>query len=597
MASAVDATDKDAIRHGVAPLDSLPGALLALAVLRLLCRKPTDRRWVEEDFGTRHRRESRGFGIPLIPANEHPDLADRSLPGPEAEVSRGEIELLVELRVVRDVHLPVLAEVPSVGIDHGSGVVVETLGTFLEQRGDDDDTKFLRDLPETVGAGTRDRLREPKEFVILALAEVVPAEELLEANHLGAPGYRLPDSRDGPIKVAGGVATGCLLDQPDPDSARSSHKGTKIMARPRSRREVIIRRAPIAACAIVLAMLLSAPLGAQRIDWRTRAVFYGDDTEFFTSYRVGETILGGQLSSWIEAETGRRTELRVGVFADRRWGSEEFTDSVKPILSFRYGTKHSRAVLGTLETVRRHGLLEPIMVTTRELTTPIEYGLQYLETRGVFRGEAWINWMKLNTPTQREQFEVGLTVQADVTAWLALHGQHLWLHRGGQLYQANVTTSNNRVTALGVTLHRKVDHLGETSLAAWRLFSAGHIDPNYPVDRPRSGQGTWLRAGVTPMRRTELFALRWTGRDFSGEAGDNNYNSAGHNSAFYRSRRAYTELGVLHRTPVEGGVTLDVEARWHRIDHEQSIAFFGTPWELSYRVVVRAPIDVRLRRR
>jgi hypothetical protein len=369
------------------------------------------------------------------------------------------------------------------------------------------------------------------------------------------------------------------------------------VVRSRSRREVAIRRLIVAPTAAVLLLLSVAPLAAQRLDWRTRAVLYGDNTEFFTSFRVGETILGGQVSSWLEAAPGRRTQLRIGFFADRRWGSEEFTDSIKPILAFRYTTKHSQAVMGTLETVRRHGLLEPVMVTTRELTTPIEYGLQYVETRGIFRGEAWVNWQKLNTPTQREQFEMGATARVDATDWLRLQGQHLWYHRGGQLYSANVTTSNNRVTGFGATAHRRLPHLGESSLAAWQLFSNGHIDPAYPADRPDHGHGTYLRAGVTPLQRTEVFALHWIGKDFSGDAGDNNYNSTGPNPAFYRSDRRYTELGVVHRTPVEGGVTLDAEVRWHRIDHEHSIAFFGTPWELSYRLVVRAPLDVRLRRR
>ncbi len=368
------------------------------------------------------------------------------------------------------------------------------------------------------------------------------------------------------------------------------------MARSRSRREVPIRHLLLAPVAATL-LLSVAPLPAQRLDWRTRAVLYGDNTEFFTSYRVGETILGGQVSSWLEAAPGRRTQLRIGVFADRRWGSQQFTDSVKPILAFRYTSRHSQAILGTLETDRRHGLLEPVMVTTRELTTPVEYGLQYIETRHSFRSEAWVNWQKLNTPTQREQFEMGLTARVDATEWLRLQGQHLWSHRGGQLYAADVTTSNNRVTAFGATLHRRLPHLGESSLAGWQLFSQGHLDPRYPADRPDHGRGTYLRAGVTPLRRTEVFGLYWTGKDFSGDAGDNNYNSTGHNPAVYRSHRTYTELGVVHRTPVEGGVTLDVEARWHRIDHEKSIAFFGTPWEFSYRVVVRAPIDVRLRSR
>lgn len=348
----------------------------------------------------------------------------------------------------------------------------------------------------------------------------------------------------------------------------------------------------------LLALALAPlPAAAQRLDWRVRAVLYGDNTEFFTPYRVGETILGTQLHSWLEAKPGRRTELRLGLYADRRLGSENFTDTLLPIVSFRYRTRHSEGVVGTLETVRRHGLLEPLMVTTRELTRPVESGVQWIETRGRFRGEAWVDWQKLNTLAQRERFELGGTLRLDATDWARVELQHLWSHHGGQLYDAGVPVSNNRVTALGVALRHTFPGVGASSLAGWQLWSDGHIEPNYPASRPGTGHGTYLRAGVTPRGWVELFGIYWRGRDFVAAAGDNNYNSTGHNADFYRTKRRYIELGVLRRTALPGGGSFDAEVRWHRIDNEQSIAFFNTPWELSYRFVVRAPIDVVVRRR
>lgn len=342
---------------------------------------------------------------------------------------------------------------------------------------------------------------------------------------------------------------------------------------------------------------LAFPLTGQRIGWNTRAVLYGDNTEFFTPYRVGETIFGGQVSTWIAARPEPRIELRIGAFADRRWGSSAFADSVKPILSARYRTRHSLGILGTLETVRRHGLLEPLMVTTRELTTPIEYGGQWIEQRGGFSGEVWINWQKLNTPTEREQFELGSVLHQDLGRHLRLEAQHLWYHRGGQLYSAGVPVTNNHATAVGARVTGGVEDLGKGSLALFQLWSEGHIDPDYPAGRPDHGRGTWLRLGIEPKGWFEVFGIRWWGHDFSGDAGDNNYNSTGHDPSFYRSDRRYIELGILRRVRMGGGVTFDGEIRWHRIDHEKSIAFFNTPWELSYRLVLRAPIDVVVRRR
>ena len=52
---------------------------------------------------------------------------------------------------------------------------------------------------------------------------------------------------------------------------------------------------------------------------------------------------------------------------------------------------------------------------------------------------------------------------------------------------------------------------------------------------------------------------------------------------------------AMRRVDIESGVTLDAEFRVHRIDDEKSIAFLGTRWEYSYRLVARAPLDLRLR--
>lgn len=361
------------------------------------------------------------------------------------------------------------------------------------------------------------------------------------------------------------------------------------------------REAPIrtqtAGIAIFLAITASSQAGAQRLDWHTSTVLYGDNTEFFTPYRTGETILGTQLQSWLAARPTTRSELRLGLYADRRLGSERFTDTLLPIVAFRYATRHSLGVVGTLEVERRHGLLEPLMVTTRELTTPIESGLQWIEMRERVRGEVWLNWQRLNTPTQREAFEMGATLRVEPTAWATVEGQHLWSHRGGQLHDAGVPVSNNRVTSLGVRLGRALPTLGASTLLVAQLWSDGHIDPNYPASRPAKGQGTYIRASIAPKGWVELFGIHWRGKNFVAAAGDPNYNSTGKDLDFYRATRKYSELGVMRRTGMRGGGSFDAEVRWHRIDDEESIAFFNTPWELSYRFVVRVPVDVSLRRR
>src|SRR5688500_18322175 len=98
----------------MAPLDRLPGGLLLRPVLLLLPGQPSDGGGVKEDLGTGHGGETGGLRVPLVPADQHADPTEAGIPRAKAQVARGEIELLVVLRVVRNMHLPVLAQEPAV---------------------------------------------------------------------------------------------------------------------------------------------------------------------------------------------------------------------------------------------------------------------------------------------------------------------------------------------------------------------------------------------------------------------------------------------------------------------------------------------------
>ena len=88
------------------------------------------------------RRQARRFGIPLVPADEHADPAVARVPGLEAQISGSEVELFVVERIVRDVHLAILAQVGAVGIDDGRRIVVHSGRAALEQRRDQHNFEF-----------------------------------------------------------------------------------------------------------------------------------------------------------------------------------------------------------------------------------------------------------------------------------------------------------------------------------------------------------------------------------------------------------------------------------------------------------------------
>ena len=132
----------------------------------------------------------------------------------ETQISGREVELLVVLRIVGDVHLPVFAEEPAVGIDDGRGVVIESFGALLEQRGDDHDAQLGGQLAQRLGRRARNRLGQLEEPVVFGLAEILAAEELLEADDLGAATGGLADPLTAFPMLASGSGVQLICTRP-----------------------------------------------------------------------------------------------------------------------------------------------------------------------------------------------------------------------------------------------------------------------------------------------------------------------------------------------------------------------------------------------
>ena len=96
-------------------------------------------------------RQACGLGIPLIPADQHADPAVPRRKGLEAQVARGEVEFLVEERIVRNMHLAIFPEVRAVRIEHGGRIVVDSGGASLEQRHNQDNFELAGQCAEPLG--------------------------------------------------------------------------------------------------------------------------------------------------------------------------------------------------------------------------------------------------------------------------------------------------------------------------------------------------------------------------------------------------------------------------------------------------------------
>ena len=214
VADAIRRRDEHAVGDRVRALHRAPRVHLRAAELRFLARMPADRRRIEQDVGAEQRRDARRLGIPLIPADQHADVREARFPDAESarllrdatdavdaivrrRVARREVVLLVEERIVGNVHLAIHAEQRPVRVDDRRGVAIDAARLPLEDRDDENDAKLLGQRLHAVGRRPGDRLGEVEALALLRFAEVRRVEQLLEANDLRPARRGFADAADG----------------------------------------------------------------------------------------------------------------------------------------------------------------------------------------------------------------------------------------------------------------------------------------------------------------------------------------------------------------------------------------------------------------
>ena len=103
-------------------------------------------------------------------------------------------------------HLAILASDRAVGVDNYRGLVVNARCAPFKKRGDDDDLSALRQLSQRIGARSGNRLGKLEVTMILALAKVFRAKQLLQADDLRAFFCCRFDALDRSRQIAAGLS-------------------------------------------------------------------------------------------------------------------------------------------------------------------------------------------------------------------------------------------------------------------------------------------------------------------------------------------------------------------------------------------------------
>src|SRR5688572_9432605 len=132
-------------------------------------------------------------------------------------------------------------------------------------------------------------------------------------------------------------------------------------------------------------------------------IFYGDNTEFRNPFREGETIFGAAARLDGRVEISDSVTLSLGVFGNKRLGSDRSFEQVRPVVAMTVGKGPSRFTFGTLSTPAAgspsgpdrtgpHGLLPPLQREILAFERPYEAGLQWKVDSRDYGHDAWLQW-------------------------------------------------------------------------------------------------------------------------------------------------------------------------------------------------------------
>jgi hypothetical protein len=338
-------------------------------------------------------------------------------------------------------------------------------------------------------------------------------------------------------------------------------------------------------------LLVARPCPAQTpVSLHFDSVFFGDNTEFMTPFRSGETILGSNQRLLFELKPGERVALRFGVYALERAGSRSAVDKALPIVALQIGTGRQRFILGTLESTKRsgigpdrttpHGLLPPLALETLWFERAYEAGLQWLVDTPRYRHDLWFDYQHVNGPGNREKFDAGMVGRARVAGPVAFAYQFHVVHHGGQQFDDGPVADSFGMGP-GVIVEGPVGKLESASIELYGLAAYDRPDRATPSLTVK-GKGAFLRIAAE-HRHWRAHALAWRGDNFNHEDGDGNYLSRFENGVRFRKIRDYSEAGLARLFQPAPGVDVEASVRIHRIEPN---------YTYSYRVLATIHLEL-----
>ena len=162
------------------------------------------------------------------------------------------------------------------------------------------------------------------------------------------------------------------------------------------------------------------------------------NNEYFGPFIEGYTLGGYQVHPYLAYQSPPGITAKWGIFLQRDWADTKLFSNLTPTFTLQYKKDHTTFLMGTLDGIHTHQLLQPLCNTQRAMMEKPETGLRIYHAHGRTLVDLWLHWLTLlNKSVQMpEELMAGLSFEQSLVdtdlLTLQIPLQVILYHLGGQ---------------------------------------------------------------------------------------------------------------------------------------------------------------------
>ena len=272
--------------------------------------------------------------------------------------------------------------------------------------------------------------------------------------------------------------------------------------------------------------------------------------EFFNDFQDGYTLFGTQLEPRVVYYANPHLLLSAGVHLRKDFGKDGINRTY-PLFTIKYQKGKTALINGVLEGNIHHRFIEPVFDFERKITSPVEYGTQFLVNKEKLFLDAFINWNKMIERNSPEQEQIYAGLSSDVTVLsrnrfkASIPVQLFVFHQGGQID----VSFKLQWSGQGLVNQLKTENYFLT-------FNDLASTQQLPY---HEGSGIFLNGSVS-TRFGSLITSYWAGHRYSSPVGMPIYQSVSHQinrPGYYEQKRSLLFFRYLYQKKLVSNFYLD----------------------------------------